>query len=423
MRRSSFFLLTSSVLTAGLGFVFWVMVARFYPPEQVGLATSLISATSLLAYLSLFGVNSTLVRFPAVDGSRNAQITQALVLVASIAVVAGVLYLFGLAWYGPKLLFIRRNLLTAGLFVLFCVWAAVNQLTDSVFIAARQSQYNVLVDGLLQGVVKLLLPVGLAGFGVYGILGSAGAGYAVAALASLLLMRLRTGFRPDFYGRGTRLREQLPFALSSYVSSLLNLLPVMVLPLIVLEHLGTAATGFYYMAFQIASLLHAISLAVSEAVFAEVSSDESLFGVLLRRSARTLVVVQVPAVLAVVLGSGLLLRLFGSAYHHSAQGALVTLAVGALAVALNTWSSFALKLAGRMGHLILSNIVFCGLTIGLAAYVAPHGLLWVAGAWGVGNLASGLYAVVVLATARTLRQEGAPDRGTDPAIRTRGLAQ
>ncbi|WP_280717605.1 oligosaccharide flippase family protein [Kitasatospora sp. MAP5-34] len=413
MYRSSFFLLASSVTTAGLGFLFWVVVARLYTPGEVGLATSLISATSLLAYLSMFGLNSTLVRFPAPEESRNGQLTQSIVLVGGVAFLAGVLYLLGLPLYGPKLLFVRDHLLGEAAFVLFCVCAAANMLTDSVFIGARLPQYNVLVDGLLQGIAKLALPVGLAGFGAFGILTSVGGGYAVALVASLLLMRSRLGFRFDFRTRGTRMRENLGFSAASYVSSLLNLLPLLVIPLILLQRLGTAEAGYYYVAFQIASLLHAVSAAVGEAVFAEVSSDESRFGELLRRSAVILTAVQVPAVAVVALGSGLLLRIFGGAYESRAQGVLVVLAVGALAVALNTWASFALKLAGQMTHLILSNVLVAVVAIGLAAVWAPRGLVWVGWAWGVGNLVSGVYAAIALLGGRAVvaRRPGAPQLG------------
>ncbi|GAA5009940.1 lipopolysaccharide biosynthesis protein [Kitasatospora paranensis] len=412
MYRSSFFLLASSVTTAALGFLFWVVVARFYSPEQVGLATSLISATSLLAYLSMFGLNSTLVRFPAPAPARNAQLTQAVVLVAAASAAAALLYLGGLPLYAPKLLFVREHPLTAAAFVLFCVCAAVNTLTDSVFISARLPQLNVLVDGVIQGLVKLALPVLLVAFGPSGIVGSTGGGYIVAVLASLVLMRRRIGFRFDLRTRGTRLREQLGYSVASYTSSLLNLLPLMVVPLIVLARLGTAAAGYYYVAFQIASMLHAVSGAVGEALFAEVSSDESRFGELLRRSATIIAAVQIPAVLVVALGSTLLLRIFGGSYADRGHGLLTVLAVGALAVALNTWASFALKLARSMTHLILSNVLFAVVTIGLTALWAPRGLIWVGLAWGTGNLTSGLYAAAALLTRRPTppARTGAPAR-------------
>ncbi|MGJ0151749.1 lipopolysaccharide biosynthesis protein [Streptomyces sp. CH8.1] len=202
MFRSSFFLLASTLTTAGLSFLFWVVVARFYPPEQVGLATSLISATSLLSYLSMFGLNSTLIRFPAEGrAARNGQITQSTALVLLVSCVAAGIYLLGLPWYGHKLLFVRDHAHLAALFVVSCACASLNLLVKSVFISARMAQYNVLSDGILQGLAKLAAPVALVGFGAAGILGSAGIGYAVAAAAALLLLRRRLGFRFDFRTR------------------------------------------------------------------------------------------------------------------------------------------------------------------------------------------------------------------------------
>ncbi|MGJ0151750.1 hypothetical protein ACR3S4_00015 [Streptomyces sp. CH8.1] len=42
-----------------------------------------------------------------------------------------------------------------------------------------------------------------------------------------------------------------------------------------LQKLGAAEAGYYFVAFQIAALLNSVSTAVGEAVFAEVSSDPS----------------------------------------------------------------------------------------------------------------------------------------------------
>ena len=61
--RSSFFLMATMATMALLGFGFSLVVTRLYRPEQVGAGTSLISATSLIAYLSLFGLNVTVVRW------------------------------------------------------------------------------------------------------------------------------------------------------------------------------------------------------------------------------------------------------------------------------------------------------------------------------------------------------------------------
>ncbi|GAA4819533.1 lipopolysaccharide biosynthesis protein [Streptomyces ziwulingensis] len=398
--RNSFFVLVTTATTAALGFLFWVVVARFYTPVQVGIATSLISAMSLISYLSQFGLNSTLVRFPAATPARNAQLTLALCAVAGAGGLLALGYLAGLPLYGEKLLFVRDNPLAVTGFVLLCACAALNQLAKSVFTGARAPELNVLSDGLAQGVVKLALPAFLTGLGMYGIVGSTGAGFAAAVVCAMFLMRRRLGFRFAPRVGGTRLREQFGYSLASYASGLLNLVPQLVLPLIVLHHLGAAATGYFYVAFQIAALLNAIAFSVGEALFAEGSHDPGQLPVLLRRTAVIIAAAQTPAAAAIAAGSGLVLWVFGPGYADAAGPLLVAFALGSLAVALSSWANFALKVTRQLRQLIVNNAVFALVTLTLALLWADRGLVWIGWAWGLGNLASGLVAVTALLRGR-----------------------
>lgn len=393
--RGSLFLMCSTATTAALGFAFWIVVARLYTPTHIGLATSLISATSLIGYLGLFGLNNTIIRFPA-RRERNAQLSQALLLVATAAAAIGTAYLAGLSWYGEKLLFVREDPVLALLFVVFCVLAALNLLTDAVFIGERKTQYNVVVDGLIQGLTKLALPAVLVTFGAFGIFGAVGAGYLIAVLSSVVLMRYVIGFRFDLRKHRKTLLEKSRFSAANYVSSTLVLAPNMVVPLIVLQELGPDAVGCYYIAFQIANLVNSLAYAVGETAFAEVAHDESRFTELLGRSARLLAAFQIPAATAVIALSDPLLRFFGETYAREAQPLLIVLTLGAFAVGLNTWASLALKLTNRLGALVQSNVVYAVVTTGLTVVLASHALVWIGWAWLCGNLASGVYAAASL---------------------------
>ncbi|MFI8106668.1 lipopolysaccharide biosynthesis protein [Streptomyces sp. NPDC086023] len=408
LTRSSFFLMASSLVMATLGFVFWIIVARLYSPAQVGLATTLISATELIAFFSLFGLNSTLIRFLAPDGARNAQITTSVLLVTGAACVLASGYLFGLRWYGRSLSFVRADLLLSAAFVAFCVFAALNQLTDAVFIGARLPQYNLLVDGGVQGLTKITLPLLLVGAGSYGIVAASGGACAAAVLASFFLLWRKAGFRFDVRLRRAPKPAQAGFSAASYAFSALTLVPILVTPLIALHWLGPAAAGYYFVAFQIANLLNTLSDNVGEALLAEVSHDGARFSEMLRRSAVILAAVQIPASVVLVAAAGLVLRLFGTAYADHAQGPLIVLTLGALAVSLRTWASFGLKLAGSLRHLVLSGVVLTAVTVGLAVAWAPRGLLWIGWAWLAGNLASGVYGSLALLAARRRMSQHKP---------------
>jgi len=49
--RTSFFMAFANIMSAGCGFFFWIIAARLYALEQVGLATALISSLALVAPL------------------------------------------------------------------------------------------------------------------------------------------------------------------------------------------------------------------------------------------------------------------------------------------------------------------------------------------------------------------------------------
>jgi O-antigen/teichoic acid export membrane protein len=396
MLQNSLFLMASAGLTAGIGFIFWALVAHLYTAERIGLATSMLSAISLISYLSLFGFNATLIRYPAEGAARNSQISLAIGAVCVASCVLGAAYLDGLRFFGPQLEFIRASRTWAPAFVAICMFASVNLLTDSVFIGARIPQFNTLVDGIIQSLAKLAMPVFLVAFGAVGIVAATGVGYAVAVIASFFFMYRKVGFRLDLGTKGTRLRENARYSATSYLSALLNLFPLLVLPSIVLRSLGPEQAAYYFLAYQIATLLTAVSHAIGDVLFAEGAHDPAKTGELLRRSAKIMTVVVVPSSLLITVLRTFVLDLFGTQYVKHAQGVLTILALGSIAVAFNTWASNALRIVGRMRQLVVSNVVYTAVVVGFAAAFGARGLDWIGYAWVLGNFASGLAAAVCI---------------------------
>ena len=60
---NSFYLALTTATMGVLGFLFWLLNARLFSASEIGKATLLISATSLISYLSLLGFNNTFIRF------------------------------------------------------------------------------------------------------------------------------------------------------------------------------------------------------------------------------------------------------------------------------------------------------------------------------------------------------------------------
>lgn len=61
--KNAFFLMLSSISTAGFGFIFWFLAAKFYSASDVGIATGIMSSMTLIVNLSRFGLDYSIIRF------------------------------------------------------------------------------------------------------------------------------------------------------------------------------------------------------------------------------------------------------------------------------------------------------------------------------------------------------------------------
>ena len=138
-----------------LGFVFWILVAHVFTAPEVGRATSLLSATTLIGYVALLGLNTTLVRYLPTSDHRDTLITVGLLLVGSFGALLSLGYAFAAPVFASSIAFLaHRRLFVVG-FALMAAGSAINLVTDSIFIAYRRAGVNALVDGGIGGAIEL----------------------------------------------------------------------------------------------------------------------------------------------------------------------------------------------------------------------------------------------------------------------------
>jgi O-antigen/teichoic acid export membrane protein len=404
--RNSFFLVGSTGVMAGLGFGFWWLCARIFTEEQIGLGTALISGMALVMYFSLLGVDSAFIRFLPRSTDRDAELNTGLLLVVATAVALSSGYVLALPWIAPKLDFVRTTPGYAVGFVALASLAAINYLTDSVFIAYRASQYNLLINGIMS-LAKLLLPLALVGLGAYGVFASSGAAAFLALVLSVYFMRRRFDYRPQLRVSRHVVRRLFTFASANYLANCLNILPITVLPIVILNRLGKAEAGYFYLAFMVANLLYTVAYAVTHSLFAEGSYLEQELASLVRRAGVILALIMVPSSIVLALIPHWLLALFGHTYSEQASTALSVLALSAPGLAVYSVAQVLLRIREHNFGIISMNVVYSVVIIGLAFLWTERGLAWVAFAWLIGQLAAGGYG---LALAGRRRRRPAPAR-------------
>ncbi len=388
--RNSFYLLLSTATMAGFGFIFWLLAAHFYSPSDVGIASTLISAMSFISYLALLGFNTTFIRFLPRSKNRSQQIDTGLLLVLLAGVLVAGLYALFVPVISPRLHILHEHWYYAASFVLLVAFSAVNLVTDSIFIAYRSSVYNFIVDGLVSSIVQVSLPIALVGLGAFGIFAASGLGIAIAMLVSILLLVKKFNYIPKIKLHKQTLKEVIKFSSSSYISNIFNILPILLLPLIIINKLGTATAGYYYLAFMMANLLYSISYALAQSVLAEGSYAETSFRFLAKKSAAALGIVMVPASALLGLLGPFVLKLFGQDYSANDHTLILIFALSGPFVAAYIFGNTMLRILKKNRQIIFINAFYAATISGLAYVLAGKGIAWIGLAWLLGNALSAL---------------------------------
>ncbi|MBU3979532.1 oligosaccharide flippase family protein [Patescibacteria group bacterium] len=252
--RNSIYLMVSTAVMAFFGFFFWMINARLYTPEQVGIATTLISVMGLIAGFSNLGLNVGLVRFLPSSKNKNELINSSFLISSVTALILSVIFLLGLHIFSPKLLFLRENLIYAASFVLFVVALSNNTIVEALFVAYRSAKYT-LVKNSVMSITKLFLPLALIVFGAYGIFAAVGLANIIAIILSVFILIKLFNFRIAYKHNLDEVKRIASYSFGNYVAGFFGSLPVMVLPLIIVNKLGAAEAGYFYIAMMIANLL------------------------------------------------------------------------------------------------------------------------------------------------------------------------
>lgn len=391
---NAFYLMVHSVGTALLGFCFWLVVARFYEPTHVGVASATISAMGLLGLLSVLGLDFGLIRFLPHSNKKKEMINSCLTTGCLVSLVISLIFIAGLSIWSPTLLVIRANPVFFATFVAFTIALSASGLLNGVFIAERRAKF-VLANGIIASLVKLALPVVLVMFfATFGIFASWGLGLVVALPISIFffLRRIQTDYRPFFTINRRVVTDMFRYSFINHASILFWTAPGLILPLMVVNTLGPEATAYFYIAWSTAGLLQAISLATSLSLFAEGSHNKQQLRQDAIKSLKLISLLLLPAITLIFLMGEKLLLLFGGAYSENATTLLWVLAIACLPVSFNYIYLSVRRVENKLRGVVCLTLFVAAATL-LLSYLllAEFGLLGI----GIGWLASqGIAAAV-----------------------------
>lgn len=392
--RNSFFMAFSSIFNAGCGFFFWIIAARIYTVEQVGLATALISSLSLVLLFSRLGFDFSIIRFISLENKEKV-IGTSLIIITAACILVGVIFILLTDLVSPSMLFLKEPRYALA-FLLIGAVSSVSNVTGNAFVADRKADQYFLQNLFLAFRIPALIP--LAFLGVFGIFGSVGLGYLIASLFGLVAIHkciaaVRLEVNWDF------IRQSLQFSSWNYVSSILSTAPTLIIPLMVLNMLGEAEAARYYIAFAIGNLVLIIPGSLGTSLFVEGSHGEGLKKCVLRAGTASLFLL-IPSVLILFFFGDRLLGLLKGEYVE-AFNLLRVVALSSLPVAVYSFFVPVQNVRMKVDSIFKMNALRCVLLLGLSyVLMQRYGILGAAYAWMV------TYMVIVLVVAGVAWREG-----------------
>jgi O-antigen/teichoic acid export membrane protein len=389
--------MASQVLTAGVGFLFWVVAARRFDEPSVGFAAAAISAMSLLGAVGTVGMGTLLIReMPLNPGREHRMLSAALVLSGSLGLALGAVFvllapllssefspLTGDPWIWLAMI-VGTGLTSAGL--------NMDQALVGLLRSGLQLMRNVIAAG---GRLLLLVGAVVGGWqaGNEAMLGSWTVALALS-LATLALVAVRRRRLGSAWPPAWRTLDfHRTAALQHHVLNIAAQVPGWVMPLVTLTVLSAATNAHFYLAWTLVGLASFVTAALTWALYASSSRDPSSLATYGRITLGVSIAAASASALVLWLLGPWILSPLGASYGEAAASALPMFAMTLVPVAIK---SHYLTIHRVRGTLRTATLVAGGgamLEISGAAVGASYGDLI---GMGIGLLAAMLLEVAVM---------------------------
>ncbi|MGZ4665819.1 MAG: lipopolysaccharide biosynthesis protein [Frankiaceae bacterium] len=324
-------LLATTLVTAGLGFVYWAVAARTFSAASVGYGSAAISLMTLLGTVGMLGLGTLLI---GEVGRRRAEAGG--LIMASLLVSGGVSAAMGLlaAVLAPAVMEdlspFGGDPLHATLFAVGVAVTGASLVLDQALVGLQRGGLQLWRNGVFY-VAKLAALLAAAkclndAFGV-GIYLSWTVGNVVSLAAVALVLRWR-GIRMAYRPRWDLLRELRGTVMGHNWLNIAYQLPRLALPVVVTFMISPSAGAAFYAAWMLVGFAYVVPTHLSTALYAISTGDHRALSRELRFTVRVSVVAGLASAAVFGVAGHWLLVPFGQSYADEAGAALAVLGLG-----------------------------------------------------------------------------------------------
>lgn len=368
--KNFFFIMSTSILNAFIGFIFWIIAARLYSQSDIGIAAALISSIVLLSTFSTFGFPQSVVRYLP-ERDQGGILGTSIIITFFLGLIIGSIFLIFIDYWSPQLDMITKWSFS---YLTFLLSLNIFTIVGTSFIALRKSNLFFFQNLLLFIRICILFPLIFLGslgiFFSYGLSILLGTVIAIFIFMKILTQKLRFDF--------LYLKESIGFSVGNFFSQMLITAPNQIIPILVINIINPEATAQYYIVYSITAILFMIPTSFGTALFVEGSHGEPIKKIL-QKTISGVYLILIPLIFIMYIFGYSILSIFGKSYQDSINllnimiFSSVFVSFYQICVSIN-------KIQKDVKSLIVSNaIVFClliGFSYILTEEMGINGLGW-----------------------------------------------
>jgi O-antigen/teichoic acid export membrane protein len=328
-----------SLTTAALGFVYWWLAARSFPPEAVGAASALISMMGLMGHLGEVGLGTLLVGETLRHTGREHGLIVAALLAAlgASAAFGAISFVLAESLLGPVGKVADDSALAGPLFIGGCAITGFALVLDQAFVGLLRSTLQMYRNGVFS-LVKLLL-LAATTFGIFALSAEtailltwvAGLAASILVLGALACRKRVVIPRPPDFGLLSLL---VPKVINHHLLNLATQASGLILPLLVSVLLSPKVNAAFYPGWMIVNIALLVPAALTTVLYTVGGADPRTVAQRLMFSAGTSIVFALATGIFLFLFSQVVLGVFNPVYPEIAGSSLQFLGFGVLGIAV-----------------------------------------------------------------------------------------
>jgi O-antigen/teichoic acid export membrane protein len=388
--KNSIYLVATNFVTSFVGFFFWVIAARYYPTDEIGITSAIFSSISLISMISSIGLSRALIFYLPRNRNTDKIISSCLTINIISSILFSLIFIFGLKVWSPELSSTLSELKNTVIFIIITIIISISGIVGAAFTAGRSSLFQ-MVKETIYHMVKIIPLFLFINFGAMGILLSISIGLSISIIIGFVLLFRVWKYIPQFK-LDPIIKDMAYFSAGNYIADILYNLPKLIFPIMVLNTISAQSAGYFYIAIMVASLLYGISQGIASSFLVE-SSDEDKFWFNVNKSIKFNLILLLPGILLFVIFGKFVLYIFNPSYAENAFRSMVILTVASIPLSLINIFNIVRNAQNKIMSVIKMNFIVAMLTIVLSMELTKFNIEGIAISYLIANIIGAMIVI------------------------------